>query len=212
MRMSRRDDLRMFAETWLGRPLQPGDATSVPISLRIPKALCEIYEVFGSCRALTSSHDRLLSPEAIVHRDGFSIFYEENQGVSQWAFRTEEELSEDPMVYKCDSTTEGWVWNSEELPISEWIRPMSLLQLVNTGYPHGAYASGIAHATARVSSLYPEVATLRGARFFGRDCQLVCLAEIGSISSVWAGACDQERFTRLLNHLNFEWDYDSDND
>jgi hypothetical protein len=210
--MSRRDDLRTFAQTWLGRPLQPDEAASVPVSLRIPRALREVYEVFGSCPALTRSHDRLLSSEAIAHRDGFSIFYEENQGVSRWAFRTEEELSDDPIVYKCDSTTEGWVWGSEELPISEWIRPMTLWQLVNTGYPHGAYASGVDHATAKVSSLYPEVAKLGGARFFGCDCQLVCLAEIGSISSVWAGASDHERYTRMLNQLKFEWDYDSDND
>ena len=210
--MSRRDDLREFAETWLGRPLQPGEAASVPVSLRVPSALREIYEVFGSCVALTSSHNRLLSPEAITQRDGFSIFYEENQGVCKWAFSAEEELSDDPIVYRCDSTTDGWVWRSEQLPVSGWIRPMTLWQLVNMGYAHGAYGSCIDGAIAKVSGVYPEVANLDTARFFGADRQLVCVAGYRGISDVWAGASDHERYTRMLNQLNFDWDYDSDND
>jgi hypothetical protein len=210
--MTRQDDLRKFAETWLGRPLHSGDAASIPTSLRIPKALREVYETFGSCRALTRAHDRLLAPETIASRDRFSIFYEENQGVAHWAFRTEDELSDDPIVYKGNSTTKGLVWGSEQLSISEWIRPMTLWQLVNMGYPHGAYAAAIDEATARVSRIYPELAKLGSACFFGCDCQLVCVAGIGSVSSVWTGACDHERHTRMLGQLNFEWEYDSDND
>src|SRR5437667_5751609 len=139
--MTRQDDLRKFAETWLGRSLHSADAASIPTSLRIPTALREIYETFGSCHALTSSHDRLLAPDNIASCDRFSIFYEENQGVEHWAFRTEDELRDDPIVYRGSSITEGLVWNSEQLSISEWIRPMTLWQLVNMGYPHGAYAS-----------------------------------------------------------------------
>jgi hypothetical protein len=151
-------------------------------------------------------------PDDIASCDRFSIFYEENQGVEHWAFRTEDELSDDPIVYRGSSTREGLVWGSEQLSISEWIRPMTLWQLVNMGYPHGAYASGIADAIARVSSIYPEVAKLGSACFFGCDRQLVCAAGSGSISSVWAGASDRERYTRMVAQLNLEWDYDSDDD
>ena len=95
--------------------------------------------------------------------------------------------------------------------LSEWIKTMTLWQLVNGGYAHRAYTSGIPDAAKTISAIYPQVGGHRdgSARFFGADGTLVCLAGSKSTSAVWAAAADQSTFETLIDRLGFEWDYNS---
>ena len=210
--MSRQTDLRSFAEYWLRRPLTPDDAIDVPSSLQLPKALGKIYETFGGCPALTTPHNRLLPPGAIQKQGEYWIFYAENQGVAYWAFNAEDAGADDPIVYQgSEDDDDGFIWYSEEMTMSEWIRVMTLWQIVNGGYENGAYASGIPDAAKIVSAIYPPVGGHPdgSTRFFGADGALLCLAGNESAPSVWAAAADKSAFEALLNRLGFEWDYNS---
>ena len=175
--MSRQTDLCTFAESWLRRPLTSSDAIIVSSSVTLPAALREIYETFGRCRPLTRAHDCLLAPGKIEPRDEYSIFYVENQGVAYWAFKTEDAEADDPIVHQCSDSLTGFHWNSERIPISAWIRYMTLRQLDLGGYSHGAYARGITDAAKIVSATFPEVTRHPDGhtRFYGADGALVCL-------------------------------------
>jgi hypothetical protein len=212
--MTRLEELRDFAKTWLCRSLTEHDGVEAPTSAVMPQALRDIYLAFGGVEALTTAHNRLYPPQGIVISDGYGIFYDENQSVVRWAFRDCDAAADDPIVYQGTVTEDGHEWYSEEMPLSAWIKVMCFWQLVNAGYPHSAYSDGIAGATATVETSLPHLTTHAdgSTRYYGVPGQLICLAGPASIPSVWAGAVSPEAFTSLSQTLDFDWDYCTDDD
>jgi hypothetical protein len=207
--MSRKVDLQTFAETWLQRGLTEADAIEIPDLLILPTALRDIYETFGAVASLTEAHNQLLTPESIETVDGHSIFYDENQMVVRWAYRIEDREKDDPIVYQGTTLDSGYEWHSEEMPLSEWIRVMTLWQLANGGYPFGAYTSGVPDGAGVVDARYPFVGGHgdSSTRFYGVPGQLVCLAGSATVPSVWAGGATTDDLVALSDALGFDWDY-----
>lgn len=212
--MTRAQELRAFAQTWLQRDLESTDCIAVPKELAIPAALREIYELFGAVPQLTQPHNRLLPPASIESVDGYSIFYDENQGVVRWAFHEEDQAQEDPVVHQGTTLPGGYEWYSEEMPLSRWVRVMSLWQLVNGGYEFVAYSSGVAGATQVVEKALPKVEGHAdgSTRFHGGPGRLICLAGPSTIPSVLAAGATQNDLKWLSSNLGFEWDYSSEDD
>lgn len=177
----------------------------------MPRVLREIYETFGAADPLTTAHNRLLPPAEHEQADGHVIFYDENQGVVQWAYRGRDAAQDDPIVQQGASTVDGYEWHSEEMALSHWIRVMSFWQLVNGGYPHCAFASDVSDAGALAAAHFPVLPShADGAtRFFGVPGQLTCVAGLES-ASVWAAAATAAEFKDLCGKLDLEWDYCSD--
>lgn len=175
----------------------------------LPTALREIYETFGAVESLTEAHNHLLYPESIATVDGHCIFYDENQMVVRWAYRIEDCRKDDPIVYQGTTLASGYEWHSEEMPFSEWIRVMTLWQLVNGGYPFGAYASGVPNSAEVVEALYPFIGGHGdgSTRFYGMPGQLVCLAGTTTVPSVWAGGATTDGLAKLSDDLGIDWDY-----
>jgi hypothetical protein len=209
--MPRLQELREFAETWLGRELTPADGVTVPASQEMPAALREIYQTLGSVGQFTKPHNELLDPSCIVSDGGYRIFYDENQLVVRWAFRDTDRDKDDPVVFQGTTLEDGYEWFSEEMSISAWFRVMTLWQLVNGGYEFGAYSSGIPGATEIVESSYPRVGGHAdgSTRFYGTAGQLICLEGSALVPSVWAAGASADGLAALSSTLGFEWDYSS---
>lgn len=177
----------------------------------LPTALREVYETFGAVESLTAPHNQLLSPESIETVDSHCIFYDENQMVVRWGYRIDDREKDDPVVYQGATLASGYEWHSEEMPLGEWIRVMTLWQLVNGGYPVGAYASGVSGGAEVVEARYPFVGghVDGSTRFYGVPGQLVGLAGSKSMPSVWAGGATIDDLVTLSDALGFDWDYSS---
>lgn len=213
-RMTRLQELREFAQTWLGRELTAADGVAVPASLEMPAALREIYETLGSVPQFTKPHNELLDPSCIESDGGYRIFYDENQQVVRWAHREADQGMEDPVVFQGTTLEDGYEWFSEEMSISAWFRVMTLWQLVNGGYEFGAYASGVPGATQVVEARYPCVGAHADGetRFYGIAGQLICLAGPPSVPSVWAAGASAAELAALSSTLGFDWEYSSADD
>lgn len=212
--MQRVQQLREFANAWLRRDLVPSDGVSVAEDLRIPTALRQIYEAIGSVSAFTSPHNQLRAPRDIEIVGDYNIFYDENQWVVRWAFRTADAEADDPIVWQGTTQDGGYDWYSEDMSFSAWIQVMTLWQLVNGGYEFGAYSSGMPDATQVVETHFPRVGGHQdgSTRFYGIAGQLICLAGPVEVPSVWAAAATPDDFEALSSTLGFEWDYSSADD
>src|SRR5262245_16522833 len=85
--MSFYQEYKTLVEPLLGRTLTPADGCTVRSALRIPSALAEYYAAVGAIDLINCPHNRLLDPSVLQVEDGMVIFYEENQGVADWAIR-----------------------------------------------------------------------------------------------------------------------------
>ena len=203
--------IREFARTWLRRELTPADGVSVPAGLQLPAALREMYQAIGAIPALTRAHNRLRAPRDIEVVGEYHIFYDENQQVVRWAFRTADAEVDNPMVWQGAPREDGYDWHSEDMPIGDWIRVMTLWQLVNGGYEFGAYVGEIPNPTLAVEAHFPYVGGHRdgSTRFFGVPGQIICLAGPAEATSVWAAGATPDDLETLSGKLGFEWDYSS---
>jgi len=194
--------------------LVPSDGVVVAADLRIPTALREIYQAIGSVSAFSSPHNQLRAPHDIEIVGDFHIFYDENQWVVRWAFRTADADADDPIVWQGTTRDGGHDWYSEDMSLSAWIQVMTLWQLVNGGYDFGAYSGGIPDATEVVETHFPRVGGHQdgSTRFYGIPGQLICLAGPVGVPSVWAAGATPDDLEALSSTLGFEWDYSSADD
>ena len=212
--MQRVQQLHEFAHTWLRRELVPSDGVTVAADLRLPTALREIYQTIGSVSAFTSPHNQRGAPHDIEVVGDYHIFYDENQWVVRWAFRTADTEADDPIVWQGTTQHDGYDWYSEDMSLSNWIQVMTLWQLVNGGYKFGACSGGIPDAKLVVEAHFPWVGGHKdgSTRFYGVPGQLICLAGPEGIPSVWVAGSTPDDLAALSSTLGFEWDYYSADD
>ncbi|MEU1088243.1 SMI1/KNR4 family protein [Streptomyces sp. NPDC005892] len=103
------DFVRWFADTWMGRPLEPEDglgedeldSVEAELGFELPAALREGYALFGRRPDMTRQQDPLL-PATALHVDdamgGLLVFRHENQGCALWAIPLAEIGQDDPPV------------------------------------------------------------------------------------------------------------------
>ncbi len=106
--------MESFIEYWL-RPLSKEDQISEKIlngaeknlEIRLPEALKEWYKLVGNAYYIWFQHDLLLLPTELYTRDGFLIFYRENQ-MSCWdlGISLDELFLPDPPVYLINGSKE----------------------------------------------------------------------------------------------------------
>ncbi|MGW1463121.1 SMI1/KNR4 family protein [Streptomyces sp. NPDC002308] len=110
--------VRWFAESWMGRPLEPADGVTqgelasveAELGFVLPAALREGYALFGRRPDMTRQQDPLLPATGLYVDDamgGVLVFRQENQGCALWAIPLAEIEQDDPpvVVESCD----GWI-------------------------------------------------------------------------------------------------------
>lgn len=110
------EHLRELTDTFLDRPLGPGDgftaeeldAAQARLGLVLPVALREAYALFGRRRELTAVQDRFLPPQDLRVEDEVLVYRVEAQGVFAWGVRLEDLATDDPPVVRLSrGTTPG---------------------------------------------------------------------------------------------------------
>lgn len=110
------EHLRELTDTFLDRPLGPGDgftaeeldAAQARLGLVLPVALREAYALFGRRRELTAVQDRFLPPQDLRVENDVLVYRVEAQGVFAWGVRVENLATDDPPVVRLSrGTTPG---------------------------------------------------------------------------------------------------------
>ncbi|SEL81463.1 hypothetical protein [Streptacidiphilus jiangxiensis] len=112
------DFARWFADTWMGRPLEPEDghgedelaAAEADLGFELPAALREGYALLGRRDDLTRQQDPLVPPAGLYVDNalgGVLAFRHENQGCATWAIPLAEIEQDDPPVVV--ESSEGWI-------------------------------------------------------------------------------------------------------
>ena len=86
----------------------------------IPDSLRDYYLVAGR-QWMNTHYDRLLQPNELRTADSYTIFMNENQCVSYWAFKNTECSLDDPAVYQGQFENETLVWYSLDQRLSRFI-------------------------------------------------------------------------------------------
>jgi hypothetical protein len=116
---------QQFAET-LSEPLSESDGMvdaeieSLLDGRTIPLSLRDYYLVAGR-HWMNTNYDRLLQPNELRTEDSHTIFMDENQCVSHWAFKNDECSHDDPSVYQGQFESERLVWYPLDQTLSQFV-------------------------------------------------------------------------------------------
>lgn len=112
------DFVQWFADTWIGRRLQPEHgcieeelaAVEADLGFELPTALREGYRLFGRRDDLTRQQDPLVHPTGLYVDDamnGVLVFRRENQECAYWGIPLAQLEQEDPPVVV--ESRQGWI-------------------------------------------------------------------------------------------------------
>lgn len=113
-----------FSET-LSEPLREADGIAdadidaLLDGRTIPLALRDYYLVAGR-HWMNTNYEQLLQPNELRTVDSNTIFMDENQCVSHWAFKNEDSM-DDPLVYQGQFEDGRIVWYPLDQPLSRFI-------------------------------------------------------------------------------------------
>lgn len=86
----------------------------------IPRSLRDYYLVAGR-HWMNTNYDRLLQPNELRTVDSHTIFMDENQCVSHWAFKNDECTLDDPTVYQGQFEADRLVWYPLNQTVSQFL-------------------------------------------------------------------------------------------
>jgi hypothetical protein len=134
-----RDSLERFLVSWYGPPQRP---VEVPAAAEhLPGPLQAWYwAVSGYSRPVTA-YNIVLGPEQVHEVDGKLVFWEENQGVYEWAVDLDDD---DPLVYE-RATVEGEPWHPTGVRLSAFLVSVAVFEAV-LGARHSDSAEGLTEA------------------------------------------------------------------
>jgi len=169
------------------------------------------YRWAGKRDEILSGQNFLREPREIDIRDGFLRFYDENQGVYEWATLLH---GEDPPVVgrldDCDS------WTAENLRLSEHLILACLFEAI---FCHAKYSASVAwlaeRKLAEIIKTIPPIAI--GAwgwfdsKFFARRGAFMCAGVNDVVDgekhySVWIGAKTRKPLQFLKSHVDESWE------
>lgn len=127
--------IERFAEKFTGRALKDGDGYSDTeldkagkrLDLTLPKALRDLYALFGRRDDLTRVQDRLLRPRELEVRDDVLVFRAEAQNVTRWGVKVSDlDRPDPPVVYlHQDGDWRPYLdrvsWAAIEMALQEWL-------------------------------------------------------------------------------------------
>ncbi|MDR1638691.1 MAG: hypothetical protein LBT59_03245 [Clostridiales bacterium] len=187
---------------------------------KLPLALRDYYSRLGKSYAVNASFNRLLGPdEAVFLGSGTHlVFYVESQKAVYWGIERGDMATENPEVHASfDPEDPEEEWGEDSGTTEGFLEAMAYWNGVLGGLGFTAN-SGIGEGIARdVEDNWErlEVASSEGFKFFtgnGQEIIVLTIGPDGIVNGIHVGASDEESFLRVMEKLDVEWDYRSDED
>ncbi len=192
------------------------------LNIVVPKVLRTYYLTLGKHELLNYTHNRLLTPEKEVgfSEDRYLVFYEENQGVVYWGIKESDLASDNPTVYGnyCPDTDTP-DWHQEAATTEDFLLMMAIINGVLGGlkYNGNCFDPVSADVVHYISTHWKEVKEISNdhQKYFTdnfHDAISLSFDEELNCTALFVGTSDRERFDILLDKLDVDWSYTSDED
>lgn len=142
------DSVADFLAGWLGPPVAP-PATLASLPRWIPAALAEWHLVasrWGPERVATHNHPVALESLSAAD-DEMIVFWYENQGCWEWAFRLEEPAKSDPAVFESEPGGEHESWLDTGQPLSRFLLGATIFEALQV-LERSAHAPAVSESQA----------------------------------------------------------------
>ncbi|MDR2750844.1 MAG: hypothetical protein LBC41_09305 [Clostridiales bacterium] len=213
------DDASGFSESEIGEFEEKKKA-------KLPLALRDYYLRLGKSYAVNASFNRLLGPDEAVFLGGGDhlVFYVESQKAVYWGIDRSDLPSSNPEVHaNFDPEDPEEEWSADSGTTEGFLESMAYWNGVLGGLGYTANyqvdeETGIGLGLVRdIEDNWErlDVASSDGFRFFtgdGKEIIVLTRGTDGVINGIHVGTSDEERFLSILEKLDVQWDYRSDED
>lgn len=191
------------------------------LGIQLPARLREYYLGLGKNERINSSHNRLLKPDGQVNFDsnGYLVFCEENQVVAYWGIKQEDLSLDNPAVWGNYGTEQEPDWHRETGTTEDFLLLMAVYNGTLGGLKHHANCfdeipPAIVNYIAGRWNEIPAISWDRQKIYTNDYGEVVSLSFDGNghCTALFIGTSIRDRFNDLLDNLNVEWSYVSDED
>lgn len=202
-------------------PFTPDDAADIKeiehaekfLGFRLPKVLREFYLLAGNHEAINDSHNRLLPVECLGIEDNKLVFYQENQGVCDWAIDLSDIEKDDPPVWIGQYIVgqDALDWHFDAPNLSYFLLMMLCWQSVSGGLEFTGIADKTEESVVRKVkdnfTLLDDGKYNTGFQVFIEPGKVVCLAGNQKGTDIYAGASNEQKFHEIEDLLRIKWGY-----
>jgi hypothetical protein len=193
----------------------------IDLGVRLPEKLRAYYLSLGRNEAINATHNRLLEPDGEVRfsKDGYLVFYEENQGVASWGIRKDELTIDNPPVWGNYGSDEEPDWNRETATVEDFFLLMAVYNGTLGGLKYNANCLDITEPSSvnagivkQISERWKEVDGIswEKQKVYSNDFREVISLSFdsqGNCVAVFIGTNDQHLFDALLDEIEIDWSY-----
>jgi hypothetical protein len=192
---------------------------------KFPQALREYYARLGKCHAPNASFNRILGPDEAVLLEASKhlVFCLESQGAVYWAFEKEDLEEANPKVlstYNIETSDQVWLVDSDTTEgflasMAYWNGVLGGLDFCANYMPdEGSLDKSMVEAVERNWIEITEASNTQFRFFTEDDREIIALTidEGGEATGIHVGTGDEDRFIDILDKLDVDWNYRSDED
>jgi len=188
----------------------------IDLGVRLPGKLRDYYLHLGKNESINDSHNRLLKPDGEVgySKDGYLLFYEENQGVVSWGIKKDELQLDSPPVWGNYGSEEISDWHRETNTVEDFFLLMAVYNGTMGGLKYHANCleeinPEIVKAIQQRWSEVPGISWEKQKVYTDDFREVISLSfdESGQCTAVFTGTSDQHAFDELLDEIEVEWSY-----
>lgn len=191
------------------------------LEITLPLQVKNYYLELGKHENLNYSHNRLLKPDTEIgfSDDGYLVIYEENQVVAYWGIKKEDLKLENPSVYGNYDTIEQSDWLIESQTAEDFFLLMAVYNGTLGGLQYNAnYFGDVDSETIAFIennlTLVPEISHENQKVYTDNFYEVMSLSfdEEHNCTGIFIGTSELERFDNMLESLDLDWSYISDED
>ncbi|NQX39278.1 hypothetical protein SAMN05421820_102350 [Pedobacter steynii] len=191
----------------------------VRLNVQLPEKLKDYYLTLGKNEEINYVHNRLLKPDQEIgfSDDRYLVFYEENQVVAYWGIKEADLKLPDPPVWGNYGTTEDPDWVMEAKTTDVFFLLMAAYNGTLGGLKYNANSFSQIDGTVvdyikENWTKVPEISWEKQSVYTDDFYEVIslCFDEQQNCTAFFVGTTDRERFDKMLDNLNVDWSYTSD--
>lgn len=184
------------------------------LGIDLPQILRKYYQELGNHQKLNQAQNSLLSLEKInLDKDGFLVFYVENQYVAIWGIHKDELKEVNPKVYR---KVDNDKWELENKKLSSFLNSMAFMQAIYSFNYHANICGVDDKYDNIVTDNYRELEEtfpLWNVKFYRNQAhELIMVFRNKKQTDMFVAAKNKKEFDAIINKFDFEWDYHSERD